>query len=290
MRSSACRAVARATGSRARSPNRKPHTWYRRGTDRYVQCVQIVQNRGRIARSGRWRTHRHDPPLGWGPKGRWFKSSRPDPVRGLRNVGHAVAVGPRGVDPVAAVAAVVPVVGHEAALHVVVAAAAVQLVGLVPAVEEVIAAAAEDRVSAVVARELVVAAAAGQDVAPALAADEVVATEPVDLITAPAPDDHVAAVGPVDVVVARRTEDCGLATKTLARSRIRRRADHEARENDHQRDGTRQDGPSPTPRARLMAPSVCHLAPSLALSPGRGVSSGRDGPVTPLTPIASRPD
>jgi hypothetical protein len=29
--------------------------WYRFGTDQYVQCVQIVQNRGRIRRSGRSR-------------------------------------------------------------------------------------------------------------------------------------------------------------------------------------------------------------------------------------------
>src|SRR5688500_17446941 len=46
----------------------RPHPWYRRGTDRYVPYVQIVQNRGRIGRSGRRRTHRRVAPPGWGPK------------------------------------------------------------------------------------------------------------------------------------------------------------------------------------------------------------------------------
>ena len=62
----------------ARDPRPLLHLWYRFGTDRYVRCVQIVQKRGRIGRSGRSRTHRRPEPVGWGPKGRWFKSSRPD--------------------------------------------------------------------------------------------------------------------------------------------------------------------------------------------------------------------
>jgi hypothetical protein len=62
--------------------------WYRFGTQRIVLCVQIVHGRGRIGRSGRSRTHLHRLPVGWGPKGRWFKSSRPDingTVRSIRN-------------------------------------------------------------------------------------------------------------------------------------------------------------------------------------------------------------
>jgi hypothetical protein len=52
--------------------------WYHFGTGCIVHYVQIVHGRGRIGRSGRSRTRLHAEPLGWGPKGRWFKSSRPD--------------------------------------------------------------------------------------------------------------------------------------------------------------------------------------------------------------------
>jgi hypothetical protein len=52
--------------------------WYRFGTRCIVLSVQIVHGPGHIGRDGRSGTHRHLNPLGWGPKGRWFKSSRPD--------------------------------------------------------------------------------------------------------------------------------------------------------------------------------------------------------------------
>jgi hypothetical protein len=42
---------------------------------------QIVHERGRMGQSGRSRTHRHPESLGWGPKGRRFKSGRPDSLR-----------------------------------------------------------------------------------------------------------------------------------------------------------------------------------------------------------------
>ena len=51
---------------------------YRFGTGCIVLFVQIVHGPGHIGRGGRFGTHRHRLPLGWGPKGRWFKSSRPD--------------------------------------------------------------------------------------------------------------------------------------------------------------------------------------------------------------------
>jgi hypothetical protein len=54
------------------------HPWYRFGTGCIVLSVRIVHSRGHIGRDGRSETHRHLNPLGWGPKGRWFKSSRPD--------------------------------------------------------------------------------------------------------------------------------------------------------------------------------------------------------------------
>jgi hypothetical protein len=52
--------------------------WYRFGTDRYVVWVQIVHECSGNGRSGRSWKQRHLNPLGWGPKGRWFKSNRPD--------------------------------------------------------------------------------------------------------------------------------------------------------------------------------------------------------------------
>ena len=44
-----------------------------------------------IGNDGRSRTHRHLEPLGWGPKGRWFKSSRPDFSLVLRCFGESNA-------------------------------------------------------------------------------------------------------------------------------------------------------------------------------------------------------
>ena len=52
--------------------------WYRFGTRCTVLSVQIVHGPGHIGNDGRSETHRRLNPLGWGPKGRWFKSSRPD--------------------------------------------------------------------------------------------------------------------------------------------------------------------------------------------------------------------
>ena len=52
--------------------------WYRGGTDCHVLCVRIVQGHGLDGRLGRRRTHRQALLVGWGPKGRWFKTSRPD--------------------------------------------------------------------------------------------------------------------------------------------------------------------------------------------------------------------
>src|SRR4051812_39634918 len=86
----------------------------------------------------------------------------------LGNVGHAFAIGPCRVDPVAAVAGITGIVAKGVTLKVVVAAATGELVALVAAVEEVVATAAEDRVTAPAAQELVVPAPAGQDVAAAL--------------------------------------------------------------------------------------------------------------------------
>jgi hypothetical protein len=54
------------------------HTSYRFGTGFIVLSVQIVHGPGHIGKDGRSETDRHLNPLGWGPKGRWFKSSRPD--------------------------------------------------------------------------------------------------------------------------------------------------------------------------------------------------------------------
>ena len=53
-------------------------SWYRFGTRCIVLSVQIVHGSGHIGKDGRSETHRRLNPLGWGPKGRWFKSSRPD--------------------------------------------------------------------------------------------------------------------------------------------------------------------------------------------------------------------
>jgi hypothetical protein len=65
---------ARLTGM----PDCEPPPWYRFGTGCIVLSVQIVHGCGHIGRGGRSGTHRHRLPPGWGPKGRWFKSSRPD--------------------------------------------------------------------------------------------------------------------------------------------------------------------------------------------------------------------
>jgi hypothetical protein len=51
---------------------------YRFGTGCSVRCVQNVHARGHGGRSGRSREQRASQPVGWGPKGRWFKSSRRD--------------------------------------------------------------------------------------------------------------------------------------------------------------------------------------------------------------------
>jgi hypothetical protein len=66
-----------------------PPPWYRFGTRCTVLSVQIVHGPGHIGNDGRSETHRRLNPLGWGPKGRWFKSSRPDYVDSV------VAVRPR---------------------------------------------------------------------------------------------------------------------------------------------------------------------------------------------------
>ena len=52
--------------------------WYHFGTGCPVRSVQDVPPRGRWVRRGRLQTHRAPRSLGWGPSGRWFKSSRPD--------------------------------------------------------------------------------------------------------------------------------------------------------------------------------------------------------------------
>ena len=65
---------ARLTGV----PDCDPSPWYRFGTGCTVPSVQIVHGPGHIGNDGRSETHRHLNPLGWGPKVRWFKSSRPD--------------------------------------------------------------------------------------------------------------------------------------------------------------------------------------------------------------------
>ena len=58
---------------------RNPVTpWYRFGTGCIVLSVQSVHLRKRQGREGRPGTHTHHLLAGWGPKGRWFKSSRPD--------------------------------------------------------------------------------------------------------------------------------------------------------------------------------------------------------------------
>ena len=67
--------------------------WYRFGTQRIVLCVQIVPELGHMGRIGRSGTHLHQLPVGWGPKGRWFKSSRPDETEPA----PAGAPAPRGV-------------------------------------------------------------------------------------------------------------------------------------------------------------------------------------------------
>ena len=50
----------------------------RETTDCCVLCVHGDRAWGRTGRAGRERTYLHLPCLGWGPSGRWFKSSRPD--------------------------------------------------------------------------------------------------------------------------------------------------------------------------------------------------------------------
>jgi hypothetical protein len=58
-------------------PDRELPSWYRFSTRCTVLSVQIVHGAGHIGNDGRSGTHRHLNLLGWGPKGRWFKSSRP---------------------------------------------------------------------------------------------------------------------------------------------------------------------------------------------------------------------
>jgi hypothetical protein len=64
--------------SHQRNSFRSAPARYRFGTRCIVLSVQIVHGPGHIGNDGRSETHRHLNPLGWGPKGRWFKSSRPD--------------------------------------------------------------------------------------------------------------------------------------------------------------------------------------------------------------------
>ena len=51
---------------------------YQIGTGYFFRCVQDVHESGRCGRTGRSGTQRTVVGIGWGPKGRWFKSSRPD--------------------------------------------------------------------------------------------------------------------------------------------------------------------------------------------------------------------
>jgi hypothetical protein len=53
-------------------------SWYHFGTGCIVRYVLCVPSRGRKGRMGRLGTHLTDLSAGWGPSGRWFKSSRPD--------------------------------------------------------------------------------------------------------------------------------------------------------------------------------------------------------------------
>jgi hypothetical protein len=55
-----------------------PLLWYRFGTQRTVRYVQNVDEHGHMGRWGRSGMHLHQLPAGWGPKGRRFKSGRPD--------------------------------------------------------------------------------------------------------------------------------------------------------------------------------------------------------------------
>ena len=62
-----------------------------------------------IGNDGRSETHRRLDPLGWGPKGRWFKSSRPDQARARSGSGLSVSQRLRsGAETGAVVPAVVP--------------------------------------------------------------------------------------------------------------------------------------------------------------------------------------
>ena len=63
---------------RSRMVESSADLWYRFGTDCCVLSVQIAYDCGHAGRGGRSGTHRQRLRLGWGPKGRWFKSSRPD--------------------------------------------------------------------------------------------------------------------------------------------------------------------------------------------------------------------
>ena len=75
------RPVAKPAEPRRFSP------WYRFGTDRCVLCVRFFQKPRRIGRSGHPWKHLTADPLGWGPKGRWFKSSRPDHLEAVSDAG-----------------------------------------------------------------------------------------------------------------------------------------------------------------------------------------------------------
>jgi hypothetical protein len=70
--------MTRRSGSNpAPDPHPRP-PWCHLGTDCNVLCVQIIHVRGRWGRGGRSGTHLHLKLFGWGPKGREFKSRRPD--------------------------------------------------------------------------------------------------------------------------------------------------------------------------------------------------------------------
>ena len=70
--------------------------WYQFGTGCIVRSVQIVPPRGRWGRGGRRRTPRAPGSLGWGPSGRWFKSSRPDYSEVRMGNGLPLCSGPFG--------------------------------------------------------------------------------------------------------------------------------------------------------------------------------------------------
>jgi hypothetical protein len=65
-------------GEKAETAVARPSPWYRRRTDCIVQWRPRRPRAGTMGRWARSWTHRRTRSLGWGPKGRRFKSDRPD--------------------------------------------------------------------------------------------------------------------------------------------------------------------------------------------------------------------